>query len=117
MVVPASGQLILILTAEASGSSLSNGNACSTAFMSVSLNDSVALDANSLRVTGDVPNRASITVLITGLTPGVTINFEARYKNVGPRGPARRREVQCETNHRDPELAVTTARRVTWRTA
>ncbi len=61
----------------------SNGDPCSTAFMSVSLNSSVALDANSLRVTGDVPVRASITVLITGLTPGVTINFEAVYKNIG----------------------------------
>jgi len=51
--------------------------------MSVSLNNSdIVLDANSLRVTGNVPNRASITVLITGLTPGVPINFAARYKNV-----------------------------------
>jgi len=87
-VVPASGQLILILTAEASGSSSSNGDPCSTAFMSVALNNSVALDANSLRVTGDVPNRASITVLITGLTPGVSINFAARYKNIGLGGRA-----------------------------
>ncbi len=82
-VVPASGQLILILTAEASGSSASNGDPCSTAYMSVALNNSVALDANSLRVTGNVPNRASITVLITGLTPGAAINFAARYKTVG----------------------------------
>jgi hypothetical protein len=41
------------------------------------------LDANSLRVTGDVPVRASITVLITDLTPGVSITWEAVYKNVG----------------------------------
>ena len=81
-IVPASGQLIVILTAEASGSNQGN-NACSTAFMSVSLNGSNAFDANALRVTGDVPVRASITVLITGLTPGVAINFEAVYKNVG----------------------------------
>ena len=74
-VVPASGQLILILTAEASGSRPGD-----TAFMSVSLNGSVALDANSLRVTGTSPVRASITVLITNLTPGATINFEAAYK-------------------------------------
>jgi hypothetical protein len=80
-VVPASGQLILILTAEASGNTQSNGDPCSTGYMSVALNGSVALDANSLRVTGNVPNRASITVLITGLTPGVSINFAARYKN------------------------------------
>jgi hypothetical protein len=94
VVVPASGQLILILTAEASGSSASNTEPCSTAYMSVALNNSVALDANSLRVTGNIPNRASITVLITNLTPGVAINFAARYKNVGllgrgPCGPAR----------------------------
>jgi hypothetical protein len=47
------------------------------------LNGSVALDANSLRVTGENALRASITVLITGLTPGVTITFEAVYKNIG----------------------------------
>jgi hypothetical protein len=74
-VVPASGQLIVILTAEASTAKSSD-----TAFMSVSLNGSIALDANSLRVTGSNPVRASITVLITNLTPGVTINFEAAYK-------------------------------------
>ena len=44
-------------------------------------------------------------MLITNLTPGVTITFEAVYKNIGRR---HRRDVQCETNHRDPELAVTT---------
>ena len=68
VVVPASGKLLVILTAEASGSNASNGDATSTAFMSVSLNGSVALDANSLRVTGADPVRASITVLITNLT-------------------------------------------------
>ena len=77
-VVPASGQVLVILTAEASGSSSNSDRA--TAFMSVSLNDSVALDANSLRVTGDNPVRASVTVLITNLTPGASINFEAVYK-------------------------------------
>ncbi len=85
-IVPASGQLIVILTAEASGSDSGSGNnkaACSTAFMSVSLNGSVVLDANSLRVTGNVPVRASITVLITNLTPGTPILFEAEYKNIG----------------------------------
>ncbi len=88
-VVPPSGDVELILTAEASGSSASNGDPCSTAFMSVSLNGSVALDANSLRVTGDVPVRSSITVLITGLTPGVSITWEAVYKNIGC-GPSAR---------------------------
>jgi hypothetical protein len=77
-VVPASGQLIVILTGE-----LSTNRNSSTAFMSVTLNNSVALDANSLRVTGQDPVRASITVLITNLTPGVTITFEAVYKLVG----------------------------------
>ena len=105
----------MILTAELSGSDSGSGNntaACSTAFMSVALNNSDAFDANSLRVTGNVPVRASITVLITDLTPGVAINFAARYKNVTLGSAVRHREVQCETNHRDPELAVTTARRV-----
>jgi hypothetical protein len=78
VVVPASGQLIVILTGE-----LSTSRNSSAAFMSVSLNNSIALDANSLRVTGTDPVRSSITVLITNLTPGVTINFEAVYKLVG----------------------------------
>jgi L-asparagine transporter-like permease len=82
VVIPASGRLIVVLTAEASGSN-SGQSACSTAFMSVSLNGSAALDANSLRVTGNVPVRASITVLITGLTPGNIVTFEAVYKNIG----------------------------------
>jgi hypothetical protein len=68
----------VILTAE-----LSTNRQNSTAFMSVSLNNSVALDANSLRVTGPNPVRASITVLITGLTPGVSITFSAVYKVIG----------------------------------
>ena len=72
----------MILTAEASGTSANNGNATSTAFMSVSLNGSIAFDANSLRVTGEYPVRASITVLITNLTPGNVITFTAVYKNV-----------------------------------
>ena len=76
-VVPASGNVLVILTGELSaGTFFSN----STAFMSVSLNGSVALDANSLRVTGANPVRASITVLITDLTPGATVTFEAVYK-------------------------------------
>jgi hypothetical protein len=82
-VVPPSGGVTLILTAEVSGSSASNGIPCSSGYMSVALNNSVALDANSLRATGNVPVRASITVLITNLTPGVSITWEARYKNVG----------------------------------
>jgi hypothetical protein len=75
VVIPPSGQVILILTAEAF-----TNRSDSTAFMSVSLNNSFALDANSLRVTGNNPVRASITVLITALTPGSTITFEAVYK-------------------------------------
>ena len=65
-VVPASGRLLVILTAELNGLATTN----STAFMSVSLDNSIALDTNSLRVTGDDPVRASVTVLITSLTPG-----------------------------------------------
>jgi hypothetical protein len=88
VVIPPSGQVQLTMTAEASGSSASNGNACSTAFMSISLSGhpsldpSIVLDANSLRVTGNVPNRASITVMITGMPVGATVTFEAWYKNV-----------------------------------
>jgi hypothetical protein len=98
---PASGQLILILTGE-----LSTDRQNSTAFVSVALNNSVALDANSLRVTGPNPVRASITVLITGLTPGVPITFEARYKVIGG-GSATFNARQIIVI---PNLAVTTAR-------
>ena len=51
--------------------------------MSVSLDNSVALDTNSLRVTGNDPVRASVMVLISGLTPGLTVNFTAVYKKIG----------------------------------
>jgi hypothetical protein len=77
-VIPASGRVLVILTAEASAS---NGN--STAFMSVSLDNSTALDTNSLRVTGDNPVRASVVVLIADLTPGLNVTFEAVYKLIG----------------------------------
>jgi hypothetical protein len=82
VVVPASGKLLVILTAEISGADAANGEAISIAYMSVSLNGSIALDANSLRATGENRVRASITVLITNLTPGVTIEFRAVYKNI-----------------------------------
>jgi hypothetical protein len=78
VVIPASGQVILTLTGD-----LSTNRQNSTAFMSVSLNGSFALDANSLRVKGPNPVRASITVLITALTPGSTITFSAVYKVIG----------------------------------
>jgi len=44
------------------------------------LDPGTVLDANSLRVTGSNAVRASITVLITGLTPGDTVTLEAAYK-------------------------------------
>jgi len=70
--------VLVILTGELSGS-----NTNTTAFMSVSLDASVALDTNSLRVTGANPVRASVTVLISGLTPGITVNFAAVCKMIG----------------------------------
>ena len=70
----------MILTGELSAGTFFTN---STAFMSVSLDGSVALDTNSLRVTGPNPVRASITVLITSLTPGLNVNFEAVYKVSG----------------------------------
>ena len=85
-VIPASGSVLVILTAEVSGDNASNGDATSAGFMSVSLNNSVALDTNSLRVDGRNPVRASVTLLITGLTPGLTVNFTAVYKQVGTGG-------------------------------
>ena len=91
-VVPASGQLILILTAEISGSNFANGDPCSTAFMSVSLHGpgldpNIVMDANPLRATGDIPVRASITVVISGLLPGTPVTFTARYKAIPIAGP------------------------------
>ena len=77
-VIPASGQVLVILTGELAPAA---GN--STAFMSVSLDNSVALDTNSLRVTGQDPVRASVTVLIAGLTPGTLSHFTAVYKLIG----------------------------------
>ena len=71
----------MILTAE-----LSSNTPSGTAYMSVSLNNSIALDTNSLRVTGDNPVRASVTVLITGLTPGHVVTFAAVYKTANSTG-------------------------------
>ena len=79
-VIPASGKVLVILTGELSAGTFFTN---STAFMSVSLDGSVALDTNSLRVTGPNPVRASVTVLITGLTPGLNVNFAAVYKLSG----------------------------------
>ena len=88
VVVPPSGKLLVILTAEISGSAHPTATRPRTAFMSVSLNGSVALDANSLRSSGDSRVRASVTVLITNLTPGTPITFTAVYKNVPLAGTA-----------------------------
>jgi hypothetical protein len=79
-VIPASGRVLVVLTGELSTSNLFR---TSSAFMSVSLDGSVALDTNSLRVSGNNPVRASVTLLLTGLTPGNTVTFEAVYKLVG----------------------------------
>jgi hypothetical protein len=70
--------VLVILTGELS---TNNGNA--TAFMSVSLDGSVALDTNSLRVEGTNLVRSSVMLLLTGLTPGLSVNFAAVYKVAG----------------------------------
>ena len=75
--VPDSGRVLIILTAE-----LSDSNNNTTVFMSVSIDGSFALDTNSLRVTGDREVRASVMVLLTGLTPG-THTFTTVYKRIG----------------------------------
>ena len=71
-------QAIVILTAQIDGSTGQTAG-----FMNVQV-DAVPVpnDANSLRVFGNDPVRASATALITGLTPGVH-TFTAVYKNVG----------------------------------
>ena len=73
--------MLVILTGELNGSNAGN-SACSTAFMSVSIDGSAALDTNSLRVNGETPVRASVTALLTALVPGPHV-FTAVYKNVG----------------------------------
>jgi len=79
VVIPPSGKVLVILTGELSGD---NNN--STAFMSVSFDNSVALDTNALRVTGTNPVRASVVALITLPTLiGQTVNVAARYKRIG----------------------------------
>ncbi len=66
-VVPASGDVLVILTGELSVNSNSG-----TAFMTVELDNiqTTALDTNSLRVTGNSPVRASVEVLLTNSAPG-----------------------------------------------
>jgi hypothetical protein len=63
----------------------STGN--SAGFMSVAAScaappNNAGSDANSLRVFANDPNRASATVLITGLTPG-PCTFNSVYRNAG----------------------------------
>ena len=69
---------LVILTADINGSAIFD----SAGFMSVSVDGLPALDTNSLRVEGPNPVRASVTTLITGLTPG-SHTFTAMYKVVG----------------------------------
>jgi len=81
--VPASGSVLVILTAQVQGST---GN--SAGFMSVSATCSTgpgvtASDANTLRVAGNDAIRASATSLITGLTPGASCTFTSVYKLSG----------------------------------
>jgi hypothetical protein len=78
--VPASGRVLVIVTAQINGST---GNAAG--FMSVFIDGAVTLgvaDATSLRVAGNNAVRASATSLITGLTPG-THTFTAAYRLAG----------------------------------
>ena len=91
-IIPASGKVLVILTGELSGS-----NTNTTAFMSVSISNSNAFDTNSLRVTGSDPVQASVTVLIAGLT----WTHPPIHRRVQD-GRHRHRDVQCETDHRDP---------------
>jgi hypothetical protein len=77
---PAGGcRALVILTAQTFGST---GN--SAGFMTVELDNDIttALDANSLRVFGNDPIRASSTSLITGLSAG-NHTFTAVYRQVG----------------------------------
>lgn len=75
-------RVLVILTGEVSGGT----GGTSTGFMTVEI-DNIALDTNSLRVTGGAPVRASVTVLVTGLTEGAH-TFIAAYKRVGSGQPA-----------------------------
>jgi hypothetical protein len=78
--VPASGRVLVIVTAQISGST---GNAAG--FMSVFIDGAVVLgvaDATSLRVAGNNAVRASATSLFTGLAPG-THTFTAAYRLQG----------------------------------
>ena len=73
-------QAIVILTAQMFGST-----GQTAAFMSVSVTGATTIaasDANSYRVFGNDPIRASAAVLITGLTAGSN-TFTAVYRHVG----------------------------------
>jgi hypothetical protein len=78
--IPDSGKALVILTAQVNGST---GNAAGFMSVSVSGNTTVlATDANSLRVAGNEPIRASATALLTNLNPGLNV-FTAKYREVG----------------------------------
>jgi hypothetical protein len=70
---------LVILTAQISGSTGQTAG-----FMNVEVDGVLpSNDANSLRVFGNDPVRASSTALVTGLTPNVEHVFTAVYRNVG----------------------------------
>jgi hypothetical protein len=70
-------RVLVILTAQINGST---GNAAG--FMSVQVDNGIAVDATSLRVAGNNAVRASATSLIPGLAAGPH-TFTAVYKLVG----------------------------------
>jgi ethanolamine utilization microcompartment shell protein EutL len=80
LTVPASGSVLIIVTAQITGST---GNAAG--FMSVTVDGAIPLavgDPSSLRVAGNNAVRASATALVTGLSPG-SHTFSATYRLQG----------------------------------
>ena len=75
-VVPTSGKVLVILTAEVSGSSSANGNATSAGFMSAS----VALDTNSLRLTGEKSSPGECDAAAHRSDPGATVECSRRVQ-------------------------------------
>jgi hypothetical protein len=79
LTVPASGNVLVLLTAEITGST---GNAAGYMSVMIDGNQATALDINSLRVAGNNAVRATATALLTNLSPG-SHTFTAVCKLVG----------------------------------
>jgi hypothetical protein len=80
VVVPASGRLLVSVTAAELGNA--GSTACFMSFAGTGANTITAVDANALVQAGGAQQRASASTVLAGLTPGST-TLTAKYRVTG----------------------------------